>query len=61
MSFQETQIDKQSFSVNIIDLGENKVLVQRDVANKGKGKSTIISDPRVPDEVRQIASREVVA
>lgn len=37
------------------------VSVQRDVANKGKGKSVVISDPRVLDEVRRIASREVVA
>jgi hypothetical protein len=48
------QIDKQSFPVNIIDLGEKKVLVRPDVANKGKGKSDIISNPHVPNEVKWV-------
>jgi hypothetical protein len=49
LSFQEMQIDKQPFSVNITQLTDKKFLVRPKVADKGKGKDLIIVDPRTPN------------
>lgn len=55
------QVDRQPFHVDMIDLKDKKVLVRLDMADKDKGKSVIISHPRVIDENKKIMSREVVA
>jgi hypothetical protein len=55
------QVDKQLFHVNTIDLNGTKVLVQLEVADKDKGKGSLISDPRVPDESKETISKKVVA
>jgi hypothetical protein len=43
------QVDKYPFLVNIIDIGENKVLVWLYLVNKGK--SVVIGDPCIPSKV----------
>jgi hypothetical protein len=53
------QVDKYPFLVNIIDIGENKVLVWPYLVNKGK--SVVIGDPCIPSKVTQATSREDVA
>jgi hypothetical protein len=40
------QVDKHPFPVNIIDLGEKKVLVWPNVTDKDKGKNIVIDSPR---------------
>jgi hypothetical protein len=54
-------VDKQLFPVNALDLNGKEVLVQLEVADKDKGKGSLISDPRVPDESKETISRQVVA
>jgi hypothetical protein len=47
------QVDTQPFPINVIELASTKVLVQLEVANKGKGKNIVIGDPRtsnIPQE-----------
>jgi hypothetical protein len=44
--FQEIQVDTQPFPVNTIEPTSKKVLVRPKMANKGKGKSIVIGDPR---------------
>lgn len=38
--FQELQVDKQPFSINMIDFDDKKVLVRADVDDKDKGKAS---------------------
>jgi hypothetical protein len=40
------QVDMQSFPINVIELANKKVLVRPKVADKGKGKTIVIGDPR---------------
>jgi hypothetical protein len=40
------QVDTQPFSINTIEPTSKKVLVRPEMADKGKGKSIIIGDPR---------------
>ena len=40
MSFQEMQVDTQSFPINTIELASKRVLVQLEVVGKGKGKTS---------------------
>jgi hypothetical protein len=43
------QIEKQPFSVNIIEPMDKKVLVRSEVTDKGKCKNIIIGDHRKPN------------
>jgi hypothetical protein len=45
LSFQEMQIDRQTFPINVLDSKEKKVLVRLNVVDEGKGKSVVIGDP----------------
>lgn len=60
MSFQEMQVDKQPFPVNVIDFNDKNILVRLNIASKDKDKGIIISDPRHLDENTKISCREVV-
>jgi hypothetical protein len=46
LAFQEMQVDTQPFPVNTIEPMCKKVLVQPEVADKGKGINIVIGDPR---------------
>jgi hypothetical protein len=61
LSFQEMQINKQPFPINMIVLNENKILVWPNAVDKNKGKIVVISNPRVLNEDKSVLSREVVA
>jgi hypothetical protein len=43
------QIDRQSFLINTLNINNKKVLIQSDMADKGKGKNIIVGDPRTPN------------
>jgi hypothetical protein len=43
--FHEMQVDTQPFPVNIVELESKRVLIQPEVAIKGKGKNIVIGDP----------------
>jgi hypothetical protein len=47
IAFQEMQVDTQSFPINTIEPISKKVLVRPKMADKGKGKSIVISGPRM--------------
>jgi hypothetical protein len=53
-------VDKQPFLINTLDLNGKKVLVRLEVAEKDKGKSVLIGDPRVPDENKEALYRKVI-
>jgi predicted nucleic acid-binding protein len=61
LNFQEMQVDKQRFPINVIDFNDKKVLVWLDVANTDKCKGIITGDPRALNENTKICSWEVVA
>jgi hypothetical protein len=42
------QIDKQSFTINIIEPTDKKVLIRSKEADKDKDKNIIIGDPCMP-------------
>jgi hypothetical protein len=62
LAFQEMQVDTQPFPVNTIELTCKKVLVRPEMADKGKGKGIVISNPRMSDisqkEIARKASDE---
>ena len=58
MAFQEMQVDKQPFPVNTIEPTCKKVMVQPEVADKGKGKNIIISDPRTSNISQEEIARK---
>jgi hypothetical protein len=39
------KIDRQMFPVNTLEMNDKKVLVQSNVADKGKGKSIVTGNP----------------
>jgi hypothetical protein len=49
LSFQEMQVDKQPFLINILDFNDKRVLVWPNVVDKDKGKDIIIGNPRALD------------
>jgi hypothetical protein len=52
------QIDKQLFSINIIELTDKKDLVRPDVGNKDKGKNIIIDNPRTSNISQEVVTRK---
>lgn len=54
------QIDKRPFLVNTIDLQEPKVLLRPHQSKAAKGKSVVISEPRIMHESNKFLRREVV-
>jgi hypothetical protein len=62
LAFQEMQVDTHPFPINTIDVACEKVLVRREMADKGKGKGIVIGDPRMSivsqKEIARKASEE---
>jgi hypothetical protein len=51
-------VDAQPFPINIVELASKKVLVQLEVADKGKGKNIIIGDPRTSNGSRGVVTHK---
>jgi hypothetical protein len=60
LSFQEMQIYKQPFLVNIMELAGKKVLVRPDMADKYKGKNIIIGSPRTSEISQGVNTQEAL-
>jgi hypothetical protein len=52
------QIDKRLFPINTLEMNDKKVLVQLEVADKGKGKSIVTNDPRMPNMSREVVTKK---
>jgi hypothetical protein len=52
------QIDRQSFPINTLEMNGKKVLVRPELANKDKGKSVVISDPRMLNPSQGVATQK---
>ena len=55
------QVDTQPFPVNTIELACKRVLVRPEMADKGKGKETIIGNAKKADGDCKVSCRKVVA
>ena len=60
MNFQGMQVDKEPFQVNTIDLGDKKVLLRPEQADKCLKGSVVIGDPRTLTDGTKVLAREVV-
>jgi hypothetical protein len=60
LAFQKMQVDKQPFPVNTIEPTCKKVMVQPEVADKGKGKNIIIGDPRTSNISQEEIARKAL-
>jgi hypothetical protein len=54
------QVDTEPFPMNMIDFEGKKVLVRPNIADKGKGKETIIGNAKEADGDRKVSCRKVV-
>jgi hypothetical protein len=61
LKFQEMQVDKEPFPMNMIDFEGKKVLVRPNTADKGKEKEIIIGNAREADGNQKISCRKVVS
>jgi hypothetical protein len=58
LAFQEMQVDTQPFSINTIEPTSKRVLVQPEVADKGKGKNIVIGDSRMSNISQEEIARK---
>jgi hypothetical protein len=49
------QIDSQSLPMNTLEMND-KVLIQLEMTDKGKGKSVVIGDPHTPNPAQGVAT-----
>jgi hypothetical protein len=54
------QVDTQLFLINIIELASKKVLVQPEVADKGKSKNIGIGDPHMSNILQGRIARKAL-
>lgn len=56
--FQKKKIDRQTFSINILEINGKKVLIRPEIADKGKGNNIVFGDPLTMNPSRRVDTRK---